>query len=630
MAADRQERLLLYCQDGLPPEHVMELAGDRARIAVAESLQACLDEIERDEFAGILFGLGKSRGRDGVLDPWRILRQLPTGVAIVEAEHKTIVWCNDALAEICAATSAEQTPDATHSQRESTADVTTSAAHQLAEDANGAEPAGASPDTGSQQAAEPHSRRGGPGRPAASSLRGRAFFDAFPNCSLLGPDFSPFGSALGNLQPARTRLLFDDRRYADIVVARLRVPGLSGIWFVVLVRDVTDEVLESQKLKAVFQAGLELSDLDDEMVCEMDSDERIELLRQRVLHYALEVLHYESLEIRLIDPATNELKPLLAVGMEDDARTRVLYASPTGNGITGYVAATRKSCLIQDTREDPLYLPGAPGARSALTVPIVLHDQVLGTFNVESTRPRAFTESDLQFLELFSRELAVALNTLKLLDVEKRLAQTQSSYEILKQVADPVDEILNEATALLEQYIGYGEDVSTRLETILNKTREIRESIQKIGLAAEREAFVREPGVDLRGVRVLIVDRDRSVRRSAHELLSRYHCTVETARSGAEGLRMARLADYDVIIAEVDLGDMCGFDFFTAVREIKRDQAVILMTGFGYDPSHSMVKAKRLGLAGQLYKPFRLEKLLEQLQNALKSRPTATVPPERR
>ena len=71
--------------------------------------------------------------------------------------------------------------------------------------------------------------------------------------------------------------------------------------------------------------------------------------------------------------------------------------------MTGFVASTGKSYLCEDTTQDPLYLPGAKDARSSLTVPLVLHDEVLGTFNVESPRPNAFGESDLEFLEIFAR-----------------------------------------------------------------------------------------------------------------------------------------------------------------------------------------------------------------------------------
>src|SRR5258706_13548565 len=105
--------------------------------------------------------------------------------------------------------------------------------------------------------------------------------------------------------------------------------------------------------------------------------------------------------------------PVLSVGMTDEAANRALRADTVGNGVTGFVAATGKSYLCEDTTNDPLYLVGAVNARSSLTVPLVLHDQILGTFNVESTRPGAFNENDLQFLELFSREVAVSLNTLE-------------------------------------------------------------------------------------------------------------------------------------------------------------------------------------------------------------------------
>ena len=41
---------------------------------------------------------------------------------------------------------------------------------------------------------------------------------------------------------------------------------------------------------------------------------------------------------------------------------------------------------------------------------------------------------------------------------------------------------------------------------------------------------------------------------------------------------------------------------------------LVLMTGFGYDPGHSIVKARQAGLKAVLYKPFRLDQLLETVQ----------------
>jgi FixJ family two-component response regulator len=45
---------------------------------------------------------------------------------------------------------------------------------------------------------------------------------------------------------------------------------------------------------------------------------------------------------------------------------------------------------------------------------------------------------------------------------------------------------------------------------------------------------------------------------------------------------------------------------------------IILMTGFGYDPTHSIVKARQEGLQTVLYKPFRVDRLMEAVEQALR------------
>ena len=111
----------------------------------------------------------------------------------------------------------------------------------------------------------------------------------------------------------------------------------------------------------------------------------------------------------------------------------------------------------------------------------MLHDEVIGTFNVESPEPRAFSESDLQFLEIFSRDVAVALNTLELLVAEKASTAAESVEAIHSAVALPVDEILNDAVNVMERYIGHEPEVVERLQRILRNARDIKQVIQKVG-----------------------------------------------------------------------------------------------------------------------------------------------------
>src|SRR5205807_9606867 len=178
---------------------------------------------------------------------------------------------------------------------------------------------------------------------------------------------------------------------------------------------------------------------------------------------------------------TGELEPLLEEGMPQGAAHRTLYARPEGNGVTGYVAASGKSYLCPDATHDPHYIEGAAGARSSLTVPLIVEDEVIGTFNVESPRPNAFSGQDLQFTEIFSREIAQALHTLELLTAEKRCTATASVDAISREVALPVDDILAATTALLARAEGHEPDAAEKLKQILAGARTIKQSIQRVG-----------------------------------------------------------------------------------------------------------------------------------------------------
>jgi CheY-like chemotaxis protein len=312
--------------------------------------------------------------------------------------------------------------------------------------------------------------------------------------------------------------------------------------------------------------------------------------------------------------------------MEPCAAERVLYAKSQDNGVTGFVAANGKSYLCEDTTQDPLYLEGCKGAKSSLTVPLMLHDQVIGTFNVESPEPRGFTEDDLMFLEIFSRDVAAALNTLELLVAEKATAAAQSVEAIHGAVALPVDDILNDAVNVMERYIGHEPEVVERLQRILRNARDIKQVIQKVGqkltpAQAMPQAKELDKRPSLRHRRVLVVDADESVRVAAHNLLERYGCVVETAHDGAEALCMVRnLGEdegYHCIIADIRLPDMSGYEFMLKLQDVVGVAPLVLMTGFGWDREHSIVKARQAGLKLVLYKPFRLDQLLETVEKAI-------------
>jgi CheY-like chemotaxis protein len=460
------------------------------------------------------------------------------------------------------------------------------------------------------------------------SIVGENFYSVLMSPEILGPDFCPFHTALTTGHASNSMLRSSDNRYYQVHAAPLLQECSPPEQLIVTVRDVTTEMLQQQKLEAIHKAGMELTDLTTAEIFNMPVEDRIELLKSNILHHTQDLLNFDVVEIRLLDQNTGKLEPLLSVGLDQEAECRELHALPQSNGVTGFVASTGKSYLCEDTAEDPLYLCGLAGAKSSLTVPLIWHDDVIGTFNVESPEPGAFTESDLQFLEIFSRDLAVALNTLELLAAQQANTAQASVEAIHSAVALPIDEILNDAVNVMEGYIGHEPAVVERLQRILLNARDIKQVIHKVGqtmtpMAAVPEAMRVEKRPKLSGKRILVVDVDEAVRTQAHALLERYGAVVETAHDGAEAVYMVRClrhaGNYDAIISDIRLPNMTGYDLLINLKNVMDPVPMILMTGYGYDPGHSIVKARQAGLpkGAVLYKPFRLDQLLETVENII-------------
>ena len=469
---------------------------------------------------------------------------------------------------------------------------------------------------------------------------GENFYSALANPDIVGTGLCPLQTCFSSGRKASTTLQTQKGNYYHIHAAPLAsyAGGMSNDSsvndidrIVVTLSDVTEEILQEQKLAAIHQAGAKLTDLKPDEIFAMDVEQRIDLLKDNIRHYTQDLLNVEVIEIRLLEQSTGNLIPLLSVGIAQTAADRRLMASPQGHGVTGYVAASGKSYLCRDTTKDPKYLEAFKGARSSLTVPILLHESVIGTINVESPMLDAFSPSDQQFLEIFARDVAVALNTLELLVAQRTNAAQQSCEAIHAAVALPIDDLLLDAVHLMEKYIGHDTETVSRLRDVLAKARSIKRSIQEIGQTlaptdVSPAGCQTEKHTKLQGKRILVVDADEQVRNDAHALLERYGCTVETAHEGDQAVSMVRNCldePYHVIISDIKLPDYSGYQLMLRLQKFMTHVPIALMTGFGYDPGHSIVKARQSGLHPKaiLYKPFRLDQLLSVTETLIDYRP---------
>jgi DNA-binding NtrC family response regulator len=123
----------------------------------------------------------------------------------------------------------------------------------------------------------------------------------------------------------------------------------------------------------------------------------------------------------------------------------------------------------------------------------------------------------------------------------------------------------------------------------------------------------------LDGKRILVADDEDMLRDTVRDVLTGYGCRVSTATDGAYAIELIAEQAFDLVLSDIKMPRNSGYEVFAAAKEANAKTPVILTTGFGYDPNHSIVRARREGLAAVLFKPFKVDQLLDEIRTALKS-----------
>lgn len=117
--------------------------------------------------------------------------------------------------------------------------------------------------------------------------------------------------------------------------------------------------------------------------------------------------------------------------------------------------------------------------------------------------------------------------------------------------------------------------------------------------------------------KILLIDDDQDILRLAERLLASVGHTVTSAENGLKGLEWAQKQKFELIICDVKMPIVSGFDLTKAIRQnFSRDEVkLILMTGVK-DPA-SIERAIRMGVHDYIVKPFSPQILLEKVDRVL-------------
>ena len=112
-------------------------------------------------------------------------------------------------------------------------------------------------------------------------------------------------------------------------------------------------------------------------------------------------------------------------------------------------------------------------------------------------------------------------------------------------------------------------------------------------------------------MRVLLIEDDDNMQRSIEMMLNSEGFNAYCTELGEEGLDLGKLYDYDIIILDLNLPDMHGYDVLKKLRLSKVDTPILILSGMS--EMEDKVRALGFGADDYLTKPFHKEELIARL-----------------
>lgn len=122
--------------------------------------------------------------------------------------------------------------------------------------------------------------------------------------------------------------------------------------------------------------------------------------------------------------------------------------------------------------------------------------------------------------------------------------------------------------------------------------------------------------------RLLVVDDDADMRLTLKLSLELAGYSVEVAANGREALEIQRRQPVDVLITDIFMPDVDGFEAIDAFRKnFPQTKIIVVSGGAQFSKRDYLPDAELIGVDATLQKPFEIETLLKTLQSLLAAQP---------
>ncbi len=208
------------------------------------------------------------------------------------------------------------------------------------------------------------------------------------------------------------------------------------------------------------------------------------------------------------------------------------------------------------------------------------------------------------------------------------------------EINNPLAVIINQI-ALLEgvlELLAGDRDTSVeqeRLDAVRREVARITQIIERLGEIVRSDTYetIEYVGpakmIDLRrrdkparfderlaGLRILVADDDNGICQTMKEILEESGCEVTTATDGAEALRSIATSTFHLVLTDVVMPNMDGYELYLAVKKTHPELPILMMTAFHYDKDHIIKRSRVEGLEGVIFKkpvdPERLRQVIAE------------------
>jgi signal transduction histidine kinase len=177
-----------------------------------------------------------------------------------------------------------------------------------------------------------------------------------------------------------------------------------------------------------------------EMAQHVTGNLRVELVMETTVQQLQELMAARASTIALLSEDGGELVVEAAAGIKPQYHhVRIKL----GEGVSGRAISEMRTIYVRDSHAESDFLFFDPVLRSLLVTPLVTRNKVIGTLTVDSDRPHAFSESDIQLMTIAAAQVSVAIANARLFEeVEERAAELAEAYAELQESDRLKDELV--------------------------------------------------------------------------------------------------------------------------------------------------------------------------------------------